>query len=70
MPSTRTMWCETCERDEPHRQLSRSEQQQLRADGGVKNPGSFWTCTGNGGTCRTLRTGFNKSPFDGPHKLR
>ncbi|MEV1019216.1 hypothetical protein [Streptomyces sp. NPDC050264] len=69
MAGTRTMWCETCNEDEPHRRLTKSEQRRLKDDGGVKHPGEFWTCDGNDGTCGTLRTGFNKSPFDGPRKL-
>ena len=67
MPNPRNMWCVTCDQDEPHRPLTKSEQQQLRDATGRKYTGDFFTCMRPG--CGTLRTGSNKSPFDRPRKL-
>ncbi|MFI6872824.1 hypothetical protein ACIBL6_05230 [Streptomyces sp. NPDC050400] len=68
--ATRNFPCETCGTTEPHRQLSKGEQQQLVGIAGAKHPGEYWMCMGANGSCRTLRTGFNQRPFGGgPRKL-
>ncbi|MFS8197174.1 hypothetical protein ACLVWQ_00665 [Streptomyces sp. CWNU-52B] len=67
MPNSRMMWCITCNREEPHRALTRDEQQQVRSATGRRFVGDFFTCVAPG--CGTLRTGLNKAPFDKPRKL-
>lgn len=68
MPTPRKMYCSTCKRDEPHHPLSKGEQQQLKDDSGLKYTGAYWACDAPG--CGTLRTAFDKSPFDLPRKLK
>jgi hypothetical protein len=67
MPNTRNLWCITCKRDEPHRLLTKGEQQQLKDATGRRYAGDFFVCVAPG--CGTLRTGLDKAPFDRPRKL-
>ncbi|MFJ2116303.1 MULTISPECIES: hypothetical protein [unclassified Streptomyces] len=59
---TDTMYCYTCDSDEQHRPLNATEKLWLKERTGRKSVEEFFMCKAP--SCRNLRTGFNKRPFD------
>lgn len=66
--------CSTCDAEQPHRQLNRAEQQQLKERLGRAAVSEFWICENvldpdTGKQCRNLRTGWLMKPFPKPIRL-
>jgi hypothetical protein len=57
-----TMFCYTCDSDEPHRPLTALEKTWLKERTSRKNVEGFFMCKAP--NCRNVRAGFNKRPFD------
>ncbi|MER7699236.1 MULTISPECIES: hypothetical protein [unclassified Streptomyces] len=61
MPS-RSLYCHPCDADERHRPLTPDEKSWLRRRTGRRSVEEFFMCEAP--SCRNLRSGFNKRPFD------
>ncbi|MGW3658937.1 hypothetical protein ACWD6R_26115 [Streptomyces sp. NPDC005151] len=57
-----TMYCFTCDSDEQHRPLTRNEKVWLKNRTGRRTVEEFFMCKAP--SCRNVRSGFNKRPFD------
>lgn len=71
---TRKYPCSTCAAEQPHRQLDRAEQEQLKERLGRASVNEFWVCVNvldpdSGRQCRNLRTGWTMKPFATPVRL-
>ncbi|MEI7032148.1 hypothetical protein [Streptomyces pratensis] len=60
--SARALYCRPCDSDEQHRRLTADEKNWLRKRTGRRSVEEFFLCTAP--TCRNVRSGFNKRPFD------
>lgn len=57
-----TMYCFTCGSDEEHRPLTGNEKIWLKNRTGRRTVEEFFMCKAP--SCRNVRSGFNKRPFD------
>ncbi|MDT3724508.1 hypothetical protein ROS62_06245 [Streptomyces sp. DSM 41972] len=76
MATQRTMThsCWTCGSDQPHRLLTKKEEDWLKERLGRKGVSEFRLCVNvldpdTGKQCRNLRTGFTEKPFAKPIKV-
>ncbi|MDR3079317.1 MAG: hypothetical protein LBV60_00040 [Streptomyces sp.] len=67
-------YCFTCDADQPHRPLTRAEEDWLKKRLGRASVHEFLMCeaeldAGTKKQCRNLRTGMNKKPFAQPIRV-